>query len=479
MAFPNAFEKHGMGRFMPSGVTSWTPASLGSNLKGWWKADAGVRARTAAQFTSANSETLSSVSNSSLQTGDVDFWCAGWIYIDTDAIHVFQVKGKGGSGIDASEYAVCTKTNASLTLEFYINGTIAKKHSVALSTATWYHYFCYYDSVNDLAGVILNATTAETASSAGPLASGAGQFTVGGDTVGGRYHNGRMGNVAFGKSPGAGIASLASTIASALYNSGNGARYADISSANRTAWGLVSWWELDENSGTRADKHGSNTLTDNNTVTANDGKVDYAAADGDAVWKWEDQSGNSKHFLQTTQAKKPLFKTGIQNSRACLLGDGVDDIMAVGSVVSAATTFSCAAAMQVVVREADPTMFMNGTVGATGWALDTHASLRSITSQGVGFNAGSTDTNTFEIWVVTRNLTGPAWVLRVDGAADALTPSNAAMNAPATNTTIFGTPSETRIVNAYGGEFLIVDALLTAGEIAQLESYLNTRWASF
>ncbi len=36
--------------------------------------------------------------------------------------------------------------------------------------------------------------------------------------------------------------------------------------------GLVSYWKLDEVSGSRADSYGSNTLTDNNTVTSNPGQ---------------------------------------------------------------------------------------------------------------------------------------------------------------------------------------------------------------
>lgn len=45
----------------------------------------------------------------------------------------------------------------------------------------------------------------------------------------------------------------------------------------RTRWGLVSMWELEEASGARADAHGTNTLTDNNTVTQATGKVGSAA----------------------------------------------------------------------------------------------------------------------------------------------------------------------------------------------------------
>lgn len=41
--------------------------------------------------------------------------------------------------------------------------------------------------------------------------------------------------------------------------------------------GLVSYWNLNETSGTRADSHGSNDLTDNATVGNNTGKVSNAA----------------------------------------------------------------------------------------------------------------------------------------------------------------------------------------------------------
>ena len=40
---------------------------------------------------------------------------------------------------------------------------------------------------------------------------------------------------------------------------------------------LISYWELEESSGTRADSHGSNHLTDNNTVAQATGKVGEAA----------------------------------------------------------------------------------------------------------------------------------------------------------------------------------------------------------
>ena len=52
-------------------------------------------------------------------------------------------------------------------------------------------------------------------------------------------------------------------------------RYGGAASSLLT--GLVSWWSMDETSGNRADSHGSNTLTDNNTVTYDTGKISNAS----------------------------------------------------------------------------------------------------------------------------------------------------------------------------------------------------------
>lgn len=50
-----------------------------------------------------------------------------------------------------------------------------------------------------------------------------------------------------------------------------GSAYAQLST------GLISFWSLEEASGTRNDSHGTNHLTDNNTVTSGTGKVGTAA----------------------------------------------------------------------------------------------------------------------------------------------------------------------------------------------------------
>ncbi len=62
----------------------------------------------------------------------------------------------------------------------------------------------------------------------------------------------------------------------AAYN-GVGEAESNVATANTLTLSMISFWELEEASGNRADSHGSNTLTDNNTVTQQVGKVGNAA----------------------------------------------------------------------------------------------------------------------------------------------------------------------------------------------------------
>lgn len=72
------------------------------------------------------------------------------------------------------------------------------------------------------------------------------------------YFDGQMGRF------GLWSAALDTTVLTSLFNLGNGKAYSDLTAAEKV--GLVSYWDLSETSGNRADSHGTNTLTDNNTV---------------------------------------------------------------------------------------------------------------------------------------------------------------------------------------------------------------------
>lgn len=52
-----------------------------------------------------------------------------------------------------------------------------------------------------------------------------------------------------------------------------------------------------------------------------------AAADADPVGTWKDQSGNGRHFIAATDARRPTLKLAIQNGLPVVRADGVDDYL--------------------------------------------------------------------------------------------------------------------------------------------------------
>lgn len=327
--FPSVLSPNGMSRGTPQGgLGTWGaqgPLALGTALKTWVRADS-VKGRTAAQFTAANSESLSRADEAAIRCGDIDFYWCCWVYLDSvPAASFVQPLIKGASMNASMNYAMTVRNTKP---EFWIGDNSVNKLATwgsAVSTATWYFLEGYHDSVNDLVGICVNRGTDVTAATAGivPRSGNADALSLGLAATG-TFYGGRIGNmVGFKRLPSA-------AERNALYNSGNGVRYADNAISYTS---LIGWWELDEESGTRADK-GPNalTLTDNNTVTSNDGKVAYAVtADASVVAIGTDQGTAALVIQQTTHTKKPLLKTNIINGQAVLRFDGTDDFLKVAT----------------------------------------------------------------------------------------------------------------------------------------------------
>ena len=74
--------------------------------------------------------------------------------------------------------------------------------------------------------------------------------------------------------------------------------------------GLTGWWDASD----------SSTLFDDPVAGA------LTVADG-VVARFEDKSGNGRHFAQSTAGKEPLRKTNVINGLDCLRFDGSNDFM--------------------------------------------------------------------------------------------------------------------------------------------------------
>ena len=414
------------------------------------KADIGVLADGAADFSSADKELVTIASAGlTLRMGDIDFEIGGWVYLTTVGNYHLLTKGSSVTSEANTEYYLKVATSQ---LVFGVsNGTTFATITAStfgnLSAGTWYFVRAWRDKTAGTINIQVNDGAINSLSTAVYAQSLAGTpFTIG-TAVSALYDyqfmNGRKDSVYVTKT-------LSSTAeATALYNSGNGqtSRTVQSTSALATFWtNCISFWDMNENSSTRYDAKGSNDLTaagaekvTNGTFTGNStgwtegagwaygtnneaataatadlsqattaavvgreytisyavvvttgsvaftfggvtgttrstngtytqtitatttaalaihpvsaftGTIDTVSVKstgplanagivaGDAqsgasdleasVAKWQDQSGNANHAVQTTLTKRPTYVANVQNGKPVVRGDGTDDVL--------------------------------------------------------------------------------------------------------------------------------------------------------
>ena len=289
----------------------------------------------AAKF--SNNQYLTIANNSTLQTGHTNWWISFWV---------------NGTQTQTNNWCrVISRVNgwqAAANTEFYIGGynfSSAYNINLYISDGTtlvnnayqyftkdvWNHIFCWYNPSTKRGYMMSpNGNIAPTGVLPNNMQTGNYSFDVGNPPVTCDYS---LDSVAFGKSStnlGDGSAgSLAKTIRDYLYNSGSGRIYSSLSSQQKTDWGLVSWWDLNESTGTRKDSHGSNNLTASaSSPTVANGIVSGRATyTGDVISQWSDLSGNNRHVTQSTASQKPTLQLAAQNGLPGVLSDGVDDFL--------------------------------------------------------------------------------------------------------------------------------------------------------
>jgi hypothetical protein len=180
----------------------------------------------AAQFTALNSESLSRASNASLQTGDIDFTVAAWIYLDTLADMALVSKDMSGGGkreFDLEFLSAAGATNKfRMRLFRAVDSSIAVNDTTTISTATWYFVVGWHDATANTMNIQVNGGTAVSAATGGALqAASDAAWVIGARefTAAPAYTNGRVDEVGFWKRV------LTAGERTALYNSGNGVTY--------------------------------------------------------------------------------------------------------------------------------------------------------------------------------------------------------------------------------------------------------------
>lgn len=241
------------------------------------------------------------------------------------------------------------------------------------------------------------------------------------------------------------------------FSPGQGDEVASATSPATIASGLKGWWDTSVIS----------------TLWQDSARTTPVAANSDPVGAIDDRSGNSKNLLQATAGFRPLYKTGIQNSLAAVLFDGTDDAMATAAI-SQVTTVATLFAVTKKVAGTTGKFFNNGV--GNGYGFNIHGTVRDFLAEGVANQDDGNTTNNIEIWT-GRISSVPAWVLRINGAGQVVTPSNSVVSTPATATYIGGVASN--FFNGYLMEWGLYDSDIGATAVTTLETYLNAKWAAF
>jgi hypothetical protein len=179
----------------------------------------------AADFEQSNSEYLSAASNSTLQTGNINFTFAGWFKLESttnpQVIIGKDVDSPGGS----RDYVIYFLPSTGLT--FFINGgglstTEVSTTGLTFTVGTWYFFVAWHDAAADTLNIQVNDGTVFSSSTGGtvPNASGA-EFRIGAMAYNSveMYFDGLIDEVGFWK------VVLTPTQRTYLYNSGAGRTY--------------------------------------------------------------------------------------------------------------------------------------------------------------------------------------------------------------------------------------------------------------
>src|SRR4249920_2281219 len=110
----------------------------------WYKADDGASSSFAAQFTAANSESLSIASNSTLQLGNIPWTIGGWIYADSLSGTANVLLSKRGPAATTLDYQLYIASVGAFLASH--NGTsYAITPAAPITTGAWHFLVGFYD----------------------------------------------------------------------------------------------------------------------------------------------------------------------------------------------------------------------------------------------------------------------------------------------------------------------------------------------
>lgn len=190
------------------GSNDLTPTNAPGNAAG--------KLGNAAAFVGASSQQLTKTSNAGLQTGNIDFTIAAWVYPEsvTGTQCIIAKTDEDTGNANGYEYMLYLNGNkVSLLVANGATGIQVLTSDATVSVNTWYYVEGYHDDAGTL-GVVVNTTVKTAARTTTPVANST-SLRFGG--IPSKYHlTGRVDEAGFWKRL------FTTNERTALYNSGNG-----------------------------------------------------------------------------------------------------------------------------------------------------------------------------------------------------------------------------------------------------------------
>ncbi len=212
-------------------------------------------------------------------------------------------------------------------------------------------------------------------------------------------------------------------------------------------------------------------------------------SDGDVVTTWSDSSAQSFDVTQSTTSKKPIYKTGIFNSKPAIKFDGTDDLLvnsSISSVITSASTYSMFMAFSYIAQGNYATV---ASIGGASYPMIRFFQLDSASPRNIRIE-GKTASNSLATSATGSDVSvGSLYIGSVVNESPYITQYLNGLSDAAGDDYDFGDYSVDRIVlgassaagtpaNCYIAEVVFYNRAVNEGERKRVENYLGRKYGN-
>lgn len=195
-----------------------------------------------------------------------------------------------------------------------------------------------------------------------------------------------------------------------------------------------------------------------------------ALSDGDPIATWFDQSLNGDDLTQSTESKKPLYKTNILNGKPVVRFDGTDDFMIINAGLVQPEHVFCV--FNLKQNSVNDNIFDGYGTGNLMRVYTSGAG--PVQAMYAGASLGAITINTTSFYIASCCFNGASSEFRINGGNTA---SGDAGSTDGVGVTLamWGNQSSNPTEVDFA-EFIVYDSALSAGNRRRVEQYLASKY---